>query len=346
MLTPPTPFGHEFAGRIATIGAGVTGWEINDRAVAANSAPCGECYYCQHGQEELCEDLLFVNGAYAEFILLPERLVRKNLLPIPEGLDASHVASDFEPLACVVKGVQDLGVRAGETVAVIGSGVYRADGRPAGSPEWSSGYHRRAAAASDSDGDGGRGSRATAGQSLQSTGCPHLRAALRIAFSRPPAYRMCGKPLLRVCAAPGRLREPVRWMPGRNEGRLRHQSAALRRNSAVQQLPPHPLDHSPGAGFTATGQVQPALLFDGEEPLEAPSRSPRRDGRPSPDPQDGHPVHLIICLDKRSQVPTAAATTSHRSRSASDSSLRDISLPWRPNVSASVIHFTEPSHIP
>ena len=82
----PTVFGHEFAGRVAAVGAGVRGVREGDHAVAANSAPCGSCPLCRAGRPNLCEDLLFVNGAYGEFIALPARLVAGNLVGLrPRG---------------------------------------------------------------------------------------------------------------------------------------------------------------------------------------------------------------------------------------------------------------------
>jgi L-iditol 2-dehydrogenase len=121
MIVPPAKFGHEFAGTISELGPEVTGWHVGDRVVAANSAPCGECFYCRHRQENLCDDLLFLNGAYAKSIVIPARIVQKNLLrlkPATEFRDAALV----EPLACVVHGVEDAQLRAGQRVLVIGSG--------------------------------------------------------------------------------------------------------------------------------------------------------------------------------------------------------------------------------
>ncbi|MBI3912210.1 MAG: alcohol dehydrogenase catalytic domain-containing protein [Armatimonadetes bacterium] len=121
MIVPPAIFGHEFAGVIDAIGADVAGWQPGDRVVAANSAPCGQCFYCDAGREELCEDLLFLNGAYAEYITVPERIVRRNLLRVPETL-SFEAAALVEPLACAVHGVAETGVRTGETVAILGAG--------------------------------------------------------------------------------------------------------------------------------------------------------------------------------------------------------------------------------
>src|SRR5450755_4364760 len=80
MLVPPALFGHELAGVVYDIGAGVTKFAPGMRVVALNSAPCGRCYWCLHSQENLCADLLFNNGAYAEYIRVPARIVEKNTL--------------------------------------------------------------------------------------------------------------------------------------------------------------------------------------------------------------------------------------------------------------------------
>ncbi len=121
MIRPPAVFGHEFAGVIDVVGEGVEGFLVGQRVVAANSAPCGECFFCRKGHEALCEDLLFLNGAYAEYITVPERIVAKNLWPIPDHLP-DRAAALCEPLACCVKGVEDTGVQAGDTVLVLGTG--------------------------------------------------------------------------------------------------------------------------------------------------------------------------------------------------------------------------------
>src|ERR1700735_3484118 len=121
MLKPPIPFGHELAGVISELGAGVTAFREGDRVVALNSAPCDACFFCNHGQQNLCEDLLFNNGAYAEFIRIPARIVEKNTLWVPDGVRLEYAALT-EPLACVVRGLEESGARAGETMVVIGAG--------------------------------------------------------------------------------------------------------------------------------------------------------------------------------------------------------------------------------
>ena len=117
----PTPFGHELAGVVEALGPGVRGFREGDRAVAANSAPCRACRFCAAGRENLCQDLMFVNGAYAESIALPARLVRENLVALPPGLAAPRAAF-AEPLACALHGIERGRVAAGMTVAVFGPG--------------------------------------------------------------------------------------------------------------------------------------------------------------------------------------------------------------------------------
>jgi L-iditol 2-dehydrogenase len=121
MLKPPIQFGHELAGVVEEVGAGVTAFRKGDRVVALNSAPCDVCFFCTHGQQNLCEDLLFNNGAYAEFIRVPARIVEKNTLLIPDDVPFEHAALT-EPLACVVRGLEESGAQAGDTMVVIGAG--------------------------------------------------------------------------------------------------------------------------------------------------------------------------------------------------------------------------------
>ena len=119
MIIPPAVFGHEFAGTV--VRSRHARFPVGSRVVAANSAPCGNCYFCSMNKPNLCRDLLFANGAYAEFSCIPARIVEKNCLIIPEDLPAP-LAALMEPLACAVKGVEDAAVKTGETVLVIGAG--------------------------------------------------------------------------------------------------------------------------------------------------------------------------------------------------------------------------------
>src|SRR5262245_11733238 len=117
----PTVFGHEFAGTVVAVGDGVRHVREGDRVVAANSAPCGACRFCLANRENLCEDLLFVNGAYGEFIALPPRLVDRNVVRLGARVPA-WCAAFAEPLACALLGIERAHVEPGQTVAIFGHG--------------------------------------------------------------------------------------------------------------------------------------------------------------------------------------------------------------------------------
>ena len=113
MIKPPALFGHELAGVIEEQGRAVNGGVHKGmRVVPSNSAPCNACFFCRKGQPNLCEDLLFNNGAYAEYIRIPGRIVRQNMLEIPEGVSFVDAAM-VEPLACVLRGIHETGIRPG-----------------------------------------------------------------------------------------------------------------------------------------------------------------------------------------------------------------------------------------
>jgi L-iditol 2-dehydrogenase len=121
MIVPPALFGHELAGVIEEVGPGVRGFKKGMRVVALNSAPCQMCFYCSKHQANLCEDLLFNNGAYAEYIRIPRRIVEINMLAIPPDVSYEEAAM-VEPLACVLRGLHETGVEIGDTVTVVGGG--------------------------------------------------------------------------------------------------------------------------------------------------------------------------------------------------------------------------------
>jgi len=121
MLTLDRLFGHELAGTVVQVGEGVTKFAFGDRVLPLNSAPCDACFFCLNDQQNLCDDLLFNNGAYAEFIRIPARIVEKNTLPIPDGIPFEHAALT-EPLACVIRGLEESNATAGQTAIVLGAG--------------------------------------------------------------------------------------------------------------------------------------------------------------------------------------------------------------------------------
>jgi L-iditol 2-dehydrogenase len=122
MIHPPALFGHELAGIVEEKGRLVDGAiRAGMRVVPSNSAPCCSCLYCRKDQPNLCEDLLFNNGAYAEYMRIPGRIVRQNLLEIPDHV-SFHDAAMVEPLACVLRGIEETQIRPGDTAVVVGCG--------------------------------------------------------------------------------------------------------------------------------------------------------------------------------------------------------------------------------
>lgn len=117
----PSPFGHEMAGVVEKTGKNVTTVAVGDRVVVANSAPCLDCFYCKKQKPNLCENLIFLNGAFAEYLLVPPAIVTRNLHKIPDALTFDEAALS-EPLACVIHAAEQMGISHGETVAVIGTG--------------------------------------------------------------------------------------------------------------------------------------------------------------------------------------------------------------------------------
>lgn len=118
----PTPLGHEFSGDIYKVGEGVTGFSPGMPVMAVHSAPCGECRFCRMGLENLCNKVMEekVLGAYAEYVKLPARIVKKNLFKKPENLDYAEAAL-LEPLSCVVHGVKAVHEHV-KNVLILGAG--------------------------------------------------------------------------------------------------------------------------------------------------------------------------------------------------------------------------------
>lgn len=118
----PAPFGHELAGTIVEVGSAVTGFKVGDRVVTANSAPCDDCFFCSKQLWNLCENLKFLNGAYAEYIKIPAQIVRRNLYKIPDHLSFREAALT-EPLACVLHCIEKIVATPVETLCILGAGT-------------------------------------------------------------------------------------------------------------------------------------------------------------------------------------------------------------------------------
>jgi len=117
----PTIFGHEWAGEVVEVGEDLDWPKEGMRVRAGNSAPCLHCNMCQKGKYNLCENMIWLWGAYAEYIKVPARTVLVNMQEIPPHVSFEEAAIT-EPLACVLHGVEEANVKLGETVVVIGAG--------------------------------------------------------------------------------------------------------------------------------------------------------------------------------------------------------------------------------
>lgn len=125
-IKPPIILGHEFAGEIVAVGAGVDRYAVGDRVIVAPGIGCGHCSYCLSGNQHLCYHRLTLghqyNGGFAEFVRIPAIAVQAgNVNLIPQGVD--YVSATLaEPLACVINGQEAMQIQLGDTVAVIGAG--------------------------------------------------------------------------------------------------------------------------------------------------------------------------------------------------------------------------------
>jgi len=117
----PTVFGHEWAGEVVEVGKNLQWPTKGMRVRAGNSAPCLHCSMCQKGKYNLCEDMIWLWGAYAESIIVPARTVLVNMQEIPQHVSYEEAAIT-EPLACVLHGAEEAGIKLGDTVAIIGAG--------------------------------------------------------------------------------------------------------------------------------------------------------------------------------------------------------------------------------
>lgn len=121
LLKPPHPYGHEFSGVIAAVGKEVKGFHEGDRVAVHNTAPCNQCYFCKKGLHSMCSNMTFNRGSYAEYVKVPESIVKQNMFVLDESI--SHkTASLMEPFSCAVYGIENCPIRLGDTVIINGAG--------------------------------------------------------------------------------------------------------------------------------------------------------------------------------------------------------------------------------
>ena len=125
-IHPPIILGHEIAGVIDEVGAGIDHYHVGDRVIVAPGIGCGACSYCLSGRQHLCYTRETIahgyDGGFAEYVRIPASAVRAgNVNFIPDEVDYL-AASLSEPLACVINGQEAMDIQLGDTVAVIGAG--------------------------------------------------------------------------------------------------------------------------------------------------------------------------------------------------------------------------------
>ncbi|MFC1577347.1 zinc-dependent dehydrogenase [Candidatus Omnitrophota bacterium] len=121
----PLVLGHEIAGEVVSAGDGVDRYKAGDRVAASHHVPCGKCHYCQRAHETVCDTLRetkFYPGGFSEFVRLPSINVASGVYRLPDEVSYEE-ATFIEPLACVLRAQRAAGVRAGDTVLVMGSGI-------------------------------------------------------------------------------------------------------------------------------------------------------------------------------------------------------------------------------
>jgi L-iditol 2-dehydrogenase len=125
-ISLPRVLGHEIAGEVVEVGAGVEGFAAGDRVQVIAAIPCGECFYCRRGRETVCENLESIgyqyDGGFAEFMRVPGKVLdREGVNRVPEHVPF-EAASLTEPLACVLNGQEIAEVGDGDVVVVLGGG--------------------------------------------------------------------------------------------------------------------------------------------------------------------------------------------------------------------------------
>ena len=121
----PVVLGHEVAGSVAQVGAGVSQFREGDRLVVTHHVPCNACRYCLSGHHTVCDTLRSTNydpGGFCEYVRLPAINVDRGAFPMPDGVPFDE-ASMAEPLACVYRGQRRANIQPGQSVLVLGSGL-------------------------------------------------------------------------------------------------------------------------------------------------------------------------------------------------------------------------------
>ena len=130
LLPGPRVYGHETAGEVAAVGEGVANFRVGDRVVAFHHIPCLDCFYCERKLYAQCPVYKKVGitagfepagGGFAQYVRVMDWIVRRGVEKIPDGVSYDQ-ACFVEPVNTILKGVELIAPRAGDTVLVQGQG--------------------------------------------------------------------------------------------------------------------------------------------------------------------------------------------------------------------------------
>jgi L-iditol 2-dehydrogenase len=130
LLPPPRVYGHETAGVVAQVGAGVDGFALGDRVIVFHHIPCGDCFYCRRKLHAQCPVYKKVGvtagfepagGGFAQYVRVMDWIVERGVEKIPHGV-SFDVASFVEPVNTCLKAVEQIAAAPGEVVVVMGQG--------------------------------------------------------------------------------------------------------------------------------------------------------------------------------------------------------------------------------
>jgi len=130
LVRPPQILGHEIAGTVVKVGAGVQDWAVGDRAISFHHIPCGACFYCEHQLFSQCPQYAQVGvtagfqpngGGFSQYVRVMPHIVRRGMVRIPDGV-AFEEAAFVEPVNTCMKAIQKARIAPGEVVFVIGQG--------------------------------------------------------------------------------------------------------------------------------------------------------------------------------------------------------------------------------
>lgn len=124
LLRAPTVLGHELVGEVVEAGPALRGFALGDTVVVAHHVPCGDCHFCRHGNDSMCQVFKATNldpGGFAEFVRVSAVHLAHTAFKLPPSMPWQE-AIFTEPLACCVRNVGRLPLLAGDSAVVVGLG--------------------------------------------------------------------------------------------------------------------------------------------------------------------------------------------------------------------------------